>query len=51
MLVAAFLAGPAKFKEYIPVQQVNFLVTFTPVLLFFSIESIRGRNRWSPIVS
>lgn len=51
MLVAAFLAGPARFKEHIFVQQVNFLVNFAPVLVFFSMESIRGRNRWSPIVS
>jgi hypothetical protein len=49
LLVTAFLAGPAGLNEVVRVQQINFLISIVPVLVVFSIESVRTRNAWSLI--
>jgi hypothetical protein len=48
-LVTAFLAGPAQWRKDIQVQQINFLVSMTSVLVVWSLESVRTGNRWNLI--
>jgi hypothetical protein len=50
VLVTAFLAGPMGFKKHIQLQQMNFLASWTAVLVVWSVESVRRRNGWSLIV-
>lgn len=49
VLVTAFLAGPAGWKKYIQVQQMNFLCSWTSVLVVWSVESVRSNVGWSLI--
>ena len=49
MLVSAFLAGPAGWSRHIQLQQINFLLSWTSVLVVWSVESARTKNRWALI--
>jgi len=47
VLVTAFLSGSAGWRFDIQVQQINFLTSWTSVLVVWSLESVRRSNSWS----